>query len=264
MGDHAADLILYEMSKEQKKYGINTLVSFAADGMQFETGKNEFITKFETMLAEMQGVTDEVPRVISHQDFHHYIHGLISDSGPRFKTIVEQSEAYEASKSAIKKKINDDFDELQVIVNGFEVCRDVDKFDREFDFDQWCKDNTDVESIKQMLTTLSEYERDVNKSIKPQESRGMIQVLGRKLQTRLSGRVKEEQIAVRAYLADLADKQAREVSIGLSQIRADMGKKPSTLHTYIEFVQKLDQCQKIKEQLCESKRGLEGIKTVLT
>lgn len=43
----------------------------------------------------------------------------------------------------------------------------------------------------------------------------MIQVLGRKLQTRLSGRVKEEQIAVRAYLADLADKQAKEVSIGL-------------------------------------------------
>lgn len=64
----------------------------------------------------------------------------------------------------------------------------------------------------------------------------MIQVLGRKLQTRLSGKVKEEQIQVRAYLAELADKQAKEVAIGLTQIRADMGKKPTTLPSYIDFV----------------------------
>jgi len=82
------------MKKEQKKYGINTIVSYATDGMSFEPAKNEFITQFEKILAEMQSVTEEVPRVISHQDFHHYIHGLISDSGPRFRTIVEQSVRY--------------------------------------------------------------------------------------------------------------------------------------------------------------------------
>lgn len=44
----------------------------------------------------------------------------------------------------------------------------------------------------------------------------MIQVIGRKLQNRLSGRVKEEQGNVRGYLADLAERQAKEVSIGLT------------------------------------------------
>jgi hypothetical protein len=85
INQESADLILYEMTKEQKKYGINTVVSYATDGMSFEPAKNEFITQFEKILGEMQSVTEEVPRVISHQDFHHYIHGLISDSGPRFR-----------------------------------------------------------------------------------------------------------------------------------------------------------------------------------
>jgi predicted RNase H-like nuclease (RuvC/YqgF family) len=92
----------------------------------------------------------------------------------------------------------------------------------------------------------------------------MIQVLGRKLQTLLSGKVKEEQIQVRAYLAELADKQAKEVALGLTQIRADMGKKPTTLPSYIDFVQRLEECVDQKENLEQKKRGLEEIKTVLT
>lgn len=95
INQESADLILSEMDKEQKKYGINTTVSFAPDGISFEPAKNEFITQFEKILAEMQSVTEEVRRVISENDFHHYIHGLISDSGPRFRTIVEGSEAYQ-------------------------------------------------------------------------------------------------------------------------------------------------------------------------
>jgi hypothetical protein len=54
------------MGKEQKKYGINTIVNYATDGMSFEPAKNEFITSFEKILIEMQSVTEEVPRVISH------------------------------------------------------------------------------------------------------------------------------------------------------------------------------------------------------
>lgn len=112
INQESADLILAEMAKEQKKYGIQTAVSYAAEGMSFEPAKSEFITQFEKILADMQSVTEEVNRVISHQDFHHYIHGLISDSGPRFRTIVEQSEQYQDSKAAISKRINDDFEEL--------------------------------------------------------------------------------------------------------------------------------------------------------
>lgn len=69
---------------------------------------------------------------------------------------------------------------------------------------------------------------------------------------------------MRAYLAELAEKQAKEVALGLTQIRADMAKKPTTLPSYIDFVQRLDECNNIKEDLCEKKRGLEEIKAVLT
>ena len=145
INQESADLILAEMAKEQKKYGIQTAVSYAAEGMSFEPAKSEFITQFEKILADMQSVTEEVNRVISHQDFHHYIHGLISDSGPRFRTIVEQSEQYQDSKAAISKRINDDFEELQAIVNSFEACREVDDFDRTFDFEVWSKEHADVD-----------------------------------------------------------------------------------------------------------------------
>jgi hypothetical protein len=70
INQESADLILAEMSKDQKKYGIQTTVSYAAEGMSFEPAKSEFITQFEKILQDMQSVTEEVSRVISHQDFH--------------------------------------------------------------------------------------------------------------------------------------------------------------------------------------------------
>lgn len=49
----------------------------------------------------MLGVTAEVVRVISHPNFNQFIQGLISDSGPKFKQIVEGSFKYICSKEAI-------------------------------------------------------------------------------------------------------------------------------------------------------------------
>lgn len=46
----------------------------------------------------MQAITEEVTRVIIHPEFHVFIHGLINDQGPRFRTIVEKSEAYHEAK----------------------------------------------------------------------------------------------------------------------------------------------------------------------
>lgn len=65
-------------------------------------------------------------------------------------------------------------------------------------------------------------------------------------------------------MTELAEKQAKEVSLGLTQIRQDMGKKPTTLPSYIEFVQNLDKCNKFKDNLEGRKKGLEAIKTILT
>lgn len=115
-----------------------------------------------------------------------------------------------------------------------------------------------------MLARLARWEATITRCIRPQESRGLIQVLGRKLQTRLTQRVKEEQAQVKTFLGDLAERQAKEVQNGLGAIRADLGKAPTTLPSYIDYVQKLEDCGRQKEELCEKKKRLEDIKTVLS
>jgi hypothetical protein len=92
----SAELILSEMENQNKKYGITTTVSFDTEeqGMSFTPAKNEFLSQFEKILADMKSVTSDVQRVISNNDFHQFIHGLISDSGPKFNLIVDQSEDY--------------------------------------------------------------------------------------------------------------------------------------------------------------------------
>ena len=130
INQESADSILSEMKKDQKKYGIQTTVSFATEGMSFEPAKGEFITQFEKILQDMQSVTEEVSRVISHPDFHQFIHGLISDSGPRFRAIVERSEDYSEVKATIQARISQDFGDLQIAVDKFAACREVDDFDR--------------------------------------------------------------------------------------------------------------------------------------
>jgi hypothetical protein len=96
----------------------------------------------------------------------------------------------------ITKRINDDFEYLQEAVSSFEICREIDTFDREFDFDGWSKDLEDVEKIKGMLQDLQRYEGSL-KAIRNPETRGLIQVLAKKLQNRLQGRVKDEHTQVR-------------------------------------------------------------------
>lgn len=49
----------------------------------------------------MQTVTEEVQRVINHNEFHHFIHGLITDSGPRFRSIVDESFKYTQVRKTI-------------------------------------------------------------------------------------------------------------------------------------------------------------------
>jgi hypothetical protein len=73
---------------------------------------------------------------------------LISDSGPRFKTIVETSLYYQKTKETIQKRIYQDFDEMQEFVKKFEKCRKISEFDTTFDFEEFRASCSDVEIIK--------------------------------------------------------------------------------------------------------------------
>lgn len=107
-------MILVEMEKSDgKKMSIMATIQFDPDptkGMQFNPTKAEFFTQFDKLLNDMQYVTAEVVRVINNNDFHALTHSLISEAGPRFRDIVDQSFKYQFTKDAIHTKINNDFE----------------------------------------------------------------------------------------------------------------------------------------------------------
>ena len=124
----------------------------------------------------MLGVTAEVVRVISHANFNQFIQGLISDSGPKFKSIVEQSFQYQASKEAIQQKIDQDFKDLMPMVTRIEMCRDVNDFDQTFDFDEFKSQYSDLDTIKTWLERLNKWSESVQKEIKVSYQMGFINI----------------------------------------------------------------------------------------
>ena len=83
---------------------------------------------------------------------------------------------------------------------------------------------------------------------------------GRKLAARLSQRVKEEQGRMKEYLLNLAERKAREILSGLVDIKATLNKPPAALASYVEYVNKLEQCQQHKDELVDQKKKLEEMK----
>jgi hypothetical protein len=171
-------MILSEMDKESRKYNIQTTVNFANDndGMVFEPCQTDFITHTEKLLTDMQAITEEVTRVIIHPEFHMFIHGLINDQGPRFRTIVEKSEAYHDSKQAIIEHLAADFKYLTQMVDVFKECRMIHEFEKDFDFERWKLENTTLKPIRDKLKELRDWERILDDKIGRQPMRGFIQV----------------------------------------------------------------------------------------
>lgn len=178
INQESADLILVEMSKpvDQKKYGITTVVNYDTreNGMSFNPTKTEFLTQFDKVLQDMQSVTAEVLRIINHPNFVQFIQGLISDSGPRFRSIVEQSFSFQTTKETIQKRIVQDFESLQNFVSKFEQCRDIHDFDTHFDFEEFQAQHSDLESIKTYLEKLTKWEINITNYIKPTYQQGLI------------------------------------------------------------------------------------------
>lgn len=104
INQEAAELILTEMEKAERKYSIQTVVGFdnqSDEGLSYTPTKMEINNHIENLLTAMQTVTEEVQRVINHNEFHQFIHGLITDSGPRFRTIVDESWHYKETRELI-------------------------------------------------------------------------------------------------------------------------------------------------------------------
>lgn len=128
----SAQLILTEMDRDERKYALQTVVGFDSnqdDGLNYSPTKTELDSHLEKLLDDMQVVTEEVQRVINHNEFHQFIHGLITDSGPRFHNIVEESAKYKEVRAEIAHRIQTDFAHIEERTKVFKSCSDIHDFD---------------------------------------------------------------------------------------------------------------------------------------
>jgi len=85
----------------------------------------EILNHIDKLMKDMQQITEEVQRVINHNEFHHFIHGLITDSGPRFRTIVDGSEKYTKIIAKITDRMVSDFSTIEDKTKSFKSCREI-------------------------------------------------------------------------------------------------------------------------------------------
>jgi len=143
INQEAAELIISEMDiLEGRKYSLQTVVGFDnnEEGLSYTPTKTEFLNHFDKLLGDMQTVTEEVQRVINHNEFHQFIHGLITDSGPRFRSIVEESSKCQNVRKQILERIASDFNYIEEKTKVFKQCRDINDFDQTFNFEDFKKE----------------------------------------------------------------------------------------------------------------------------
>jgi hypothetical protein len=67
--------------------------------------KSEFLSSYEKLMKDMVSTAEDVNRVTSQPDFQNHIHGLMTDTAPRFISIVNTSVKYDKIKSSILDRL---------------------------------------------------------------------------------------------------------------------------------------------------------------
>ena len=191
------------------------------------------------------------------------MHGLHQEKGPSFKTIVEESFRYQTAKKLILQRIATDFAWVEEKSRNFKHCRDVSDFCDNFKFEEFEREHSDLESIKEKFEQCNKYDISINKYIKTAETIGLLHASGRKLKDRLQKTVQREQHNLRKYLGNLAEQSARDITANLSNIKQTLGKQTSNLNQYVEYVNKVNQGNEQYAKMEEQKKELESMKGVL-
>jgi dynein heavy chain len=255
INQEGADLVYQEMLQEDRKAGIGTKIDYDDKGMVFNPTEGEFIQQFEKMLGDMMQTTGEIARVIQHPQFNQYTQGLVSDSGLKFKDIVDKSEDYKLTKSELNKKFISDFAQLHKDVAKFEECRIVRDFETSFDFDEFKRAGLSLKKIQEKLDELKKWDALVSTCIRAQTIRGIIFGGGKELRDRLSGKVKAALQSIRVYLTELAEAKGLDISDEFRGIRKNLTKPMGSLSEYVDYVKSLnDSKARLAEQ--EAQRGI--------
>lgn len=106
----------------------------------------------------------------------------MTDTAPRFRTIIEASYNYTMIRQQILDQLDKDFTALEKQAKKAEECRDIYHFMITFDFEENFKaDKPSIERIKAEFDKYKQWETKMNRSIPSNFPVGLIQLVGRKL-----------------------------------------------------------------------------------
>jgi len=95
--------------------------------------------------------------VITHNDLLPLVTGLITDSGPKFNTIVDESFSYNTLAHRIITQLENDFDSIEEKAELWEGVRDIFEFKNNYNQEQFLAENRTVPPIKEQLTKIVDW-----------------------------------------------------------------------------------------------------------
>lgn len=191
--------------------------------MKFDPEKSMFIQEFGKLLDEMKKVFDdqknEVQRVITHNDLMPLVTGLITESGPKFNTIVETSYKYHMVSNKIIAKLEEDFSALEESSKKWKDVREIFDASKSYNQEQFFANNRTVEPIRQQLQKFVDWQVKL-KDCKQQEVKGMINMDARSMKGKLEKFLRESHMELRKHAFNIGNKEiAIDIFNKLSELK---------------------------------------------
>lgn len=142
--------------------------------------------------------------MITHQELIPLTTGLITESGPKFNSIVENSHRYNAVQAQILNKLESDFKELETLSEKWHDVRNIFEFKNSYDKETFEAENRSKEPIETQLKKVFEMQQKLG-NIKHSEIRGVLQMTGQKLKHELENFLKQTHKDLRMHAYNLAD-----------------------------------------------------------
>jgi hypothetical protein len=137
---------------------------------------------------------NEVQRVITHNDLLPLVTGLITESGPKFNTIVDDSFRYNTTQKDILTRLEEDFSELEEKSQEWRAAMPMQYEKDTFNEAEFKAENVTVYPIRDKLQQYVEWQDQLQKKFKQTEVRGMINMDARQMKNNLEKFLKETHI----------------------------------------------------------------------
>jgi hypothetical protein len=169
--------------------------------MKFTPEKAAFYQDFTKLMDEMRKVFDDskgdLNRVITNNELVAYTTGLITESGPKFNTIVEQSFRYNTIQSQILSKLETDFKDLEILSQKWEHAREVYEFKNVYNKELFEQNNRTTQPIREQLQKVVDMQNKIQ--LKPNEQKGIIWMTAGRLKNDLETFLKQTHRDLRVH-----------------------------------------------------------------